>query len=376
MRTPGSARRGGFTLVELLVAVGLIILLSALAAGVAYSGILDSHKLTSSSDKISGWLLQARAKATRDQAPRGLRLIVNGNAITELQPIETPEPLTPNPNGDPNGFKVALLYRQPAAGPLVKELHITHGSNNAATLTALLNELTAGDVLSLPELGTLHRLTGPPVGAVVNTLQRLQNPALPYNATSNPYLPVPSLQLTVAGSPSNLADPTMLPALGGLANPFPATPAGAAFVPNYTTTLFGFQRVARPTLGEQPLRVTNGIVIDRTISQLPPPDPTTGNYDILFAQNGEVLNAGSAGRVILWVRNPGYNNGANPTVTGANAHDRAGYESAGEMALITVYSKTGAIVTHPVAVPQTAAGTANPGHDPYAFTKDGINSGL
>lgn len=41
-----TALRGGFTLVELLVGMGLIILLSALAVGVAYSGILDSHKLT------------------------------------------------------------------------------------------------------------------------------------------------------------------------------------------------------------------------------------------------------------------------------------------------------------------------------------------
>jgi prepilin-type N-terminal cleavage/methylation domain-containing protein len=352
------ARRGGFTLVELLVVTGLILVLTALAVGVAYSGILDSHKLTSGSDKLSGWLLQARAKAIRNQWPNGIRLVVTGNFITECQPIEAPEPFNPNPNGSSSGYRLVILRRQ-NTNP---EIHIVGG--NAANLTTLGAEIGIGDTLTLTEFGTLHRISGFPV--VVTTLQQLQNPSLPYHVTNNPYVAYPSLKLTVANT-------QLLPDLGsGMIHPVPpplGTPVQATFVPQYSTTQFGFQRVPRPTLGETPLQLPSGIAIDRDNSQLPP--LVNGNYDILFGANGEVMNAGNQGRIVLWMRNPSYNRGADPRFGGDL---RVNYEAAGEMALITVYSKTGAIATHPVQLPQTPG--PNPTHDPYLFTKDGINSGL
>ena len=91
------------------------------------------------------------------------------------------------------------------------------------------------------------------------------------------------------------------------------------------------------------------------------------NYDVLFSPTGEILNAGGLGRVVLWMRNPDFVPTSFAIRTALTT--RAEYEAAGEMALITVYCKTGAVATHPVGMPPVAA-------SPYQYTKDGIASGL
>ena len=88
-------RRGGFTLIEMMVVLGIIGVLVGLALLLANSGILTNQRMTSGSDRISGWFMQARSKAQRDGAPRGVRFIPDANGfITEAQWIEVPEPFT------------------------------------------------------------------------------------------------------------------------------------------------------------------------------------------------------------------------------------------------------------------------------------------
>jgi Tfp pilus assembly protein FimT len=73
----------GYTLIELLVAIGLGILLAAMTVGVANSNMAESYKIVGAADRVSGWLIIAKSKAQREGAPRGVRFILSGNTITE-----------------------------------------------------------------------------------------------------------------------------------------------------------------------------------------------------------------------------------------------------------------------------------------------------
>ena len=187
-------------------------------------------------------------------------------------------------------------------------------------------------------------ITKAPAGNSV-TLANVTN--LTNNVQAEDTLVLPEFNLllkiaSVTATSITLTTPSLLPDLGGATS--------------YSTTAFGFLRAARPMAGEEVLLLTGQTAIDGNISS-PAISPGT-SFDVLFTPNGEVLNA-SKGSVILWVRDPGL-------ATSAEAAAAATYDKAGQMGLITVYTKTGSVATHPVTR----------GADPYAATKDGINTGL
>jgi prepilin-type N-terminal cleavage/methylation domain-containing protein len=327
-------RRGGFTLVELLVAVTIILVLAGLALLVANSGIIGNARTSSGSDRIGGWLMQARAKAQRDGAPRGIRFIVGGDGFCrEAQLIEVPEPYT-MPAGNwlmiqhsPGGKRAFVV------GP------------NAADVLA---NVSGGDTLSIPSAGTIHRITpaGPTTVAGGITI----------GTTNYAAVEIP------------VVIPALLPDLGAAA--LAADPAPGVYQPTYSTSTFGFIRQARPTFGEPPLLVPDTVAIDPANCQ-PTFAGAGSSLDVLFSPNGEVQNTGGLGRVVLWTRNPEAFAGNPATANGGG--DRPSYELAGEMRLIVVYTKTGAVAVQPVAMP---IGPGPAAHDPYANTKDGIASGL
>ena len=99
--------RPGYTLVEILVVMSLIILLAALALGVSQTGMFGSQKVISAGDRASGWLLIAKQRAMRDGLPRGVRFFNtsggatgNVNAFTDAAYIEVPDAWVPNPGQD------------------------------------------------------------------------------------------------------------------------------------------------------------------------------------------------------------------------------------------------------------------------------------
>src|SRR6476619_4709092 len=112
--------RPGFTLVELLVVVALIIVIAALTVAVLNSGFLSSQKVVGGADRVSGWLLISKQRAKRDGAPRGVRLFLtptggaapvpNSYEVREAQYIEAPEPWAPNPDTElnPNGPRLVF----------------------------------------------------------------------------------------------------------------------------------------------------------------------------------------------------------------------------------------------------------------------------
>jgi len=315
MRLQRKYARAGFTLIELLVVIGLILVLVGITVSISYSGLIDGHKTVGAGDRASGWLLIARSKAQREGAPRGVRFIINGTQIKEAQYLEVPEPYIPRSDGTPGGPRVRIS--EDGAGNRTATLV-------GADLTDLNNNIANGDTLSLSEFGVLVRL---------------DSAALPLVPVSGPN----TGRLPVNGQ--------FLPQLG------PST--------QFSTTGVGFIRKARPMLGEPILQLTGDNAIDFTLSSSQVVRNTVENsVDILFAPNGEVLNT-TLGRSILWVRNTSFPS----PVFG----DRASFEAAGQMSLIVIYSKTGAIATQPVTLPPPPPGGPS---DPFAATKDGFNTGL
>jgi prepilin-type N-terminal cleavage/methylation domain-containing protein len=130
--------RRGFTLIELMVAIGIAAILATLA--VMFLPHLDRHKgVPNGITQLQGWINLSKMQALRDKAPRGVRLIHDGTGkVTQVVYIEQPDPIAPtgtnieawlsaanpndpNPPPSPNGNVGQVTLRNVAnlAGPPV-----------------------------------------------------------------------------------------------------------------------------------------------------------------------------------------------------------------------------------------------------------------
>src|SRR5262249_52691185 len=109
--------RRAFTLVELLIVIGIIVLL--LTLGAMFLPSLDRNKgVPNATTQIEGYVRLARNQALRDGAPRGVRLIQDPNNplhVTALQYIEQPEPIAPRGvvTVGNQALKIAVLINTP-----------------------------------------------------------------------------------------------------------------------------------------------------------------------------------------------------------------------------------------------------------------------
>src|SRR5436309_2213860 len=92
-----SRPRAGFTLVELLVAIGLLLILMTLAVLIIPS-INNAQQSTQAGTQLQQWLEIAKQSAMRDRAPRGIRLLrgqggLNPQQVTDLEFLEQPPDL-------------------------------------------------------------------------------------------------------------------------------------------------------------------------------------------------------------------------------------------------------------------------------------------
>ena len=101
MRIQKAQPRTAFTLLELIVVMGIIIVVASLA--ILFLPNLDRHKgVPNATTQLHGWVNLSKQHALRDRAPRGIRLLYdpsNPTRCTSLQYIEQPEPYAPMQNG-------------------------------------------------------------------------------------------------------------------------------------------------------------------------------------------------------------------------------------------------------------------------------------
>ncbi len=289
-------RRAGFTLIEMLVVVALMLMLLGLAAAVV-PGILDADRTNEGSARLMGWLQIARQRAIRDQAPRGLRLLVDPtttNQVREVQYVEVPPMDLPNPDQLPAGAYLQVevnLSPMPAA---------TYGQPTLK-VSNLPSNLQGGESVYVPELG----LTFP-----------LSNANPPYN-------PMPS------GMPPLYTLTLLNP--NASATKFPLGAAG-----RYKTVRFGYVRQPQPLLGEPTLQLPTNIVVQTDASQgLPAINATANAYDVLFDPSGKVMNS-SQGLLMLWVRD---------ATKGSGATD---VQNAGNQQIVALRTRTGATGVSPI----------------------------
>ncbi|MBL8867985.1 MAG: prepilin-type N-terminal cleavage/methylation domain-containing protein [Planctomycetia bacterium] len=367
--------KSGFTLVELLVAMALAVVLLALAIGVSQSSAFDSQKVVGSADRLTEWMIAAKSKALRDKAPRGIRLIpdtANPEIIREIAYIEQPDPI---PSNGPMllGSRLVFYYPcqviedtmappptynfdglpapsapAPNTSPASQKTLFLAGLS-AAQQTSFTSTVQSGDLISIPELRSVLKL-GTPAFTVVAAASSPSGATLRLNVTPES---LPDLGRNVYSyHDSSRRNMTLHP------NVPPTLLSGTLSVTN-----FSIIRAARPILGEPTQQLPSGMAVDvraaQTTSLNPPAADVNGNRDILFAPTGEVIGATEALTVLL-VRDANLPNVVAPL--GAN------YDQAGQMILICLYNKTGAIATQPVNPP--------PSPDPYRFARDGINTGL
>ncbi len=400
------AARRAFTLIELLVAMSIIVVLTSLVLFVV-TNINERDGTTDAAGLTRQWLMISKARAGRDNAPRGIRLVTGLDPnnpsktsqyfVTEFQYIEAPPILITYPafNGDqvPTGtisdpaviFTYTLSPGLPAGpNPLGSILPQPIGRQCQIINLKLsdASQVVQNSLLQLPVLGSWHRITGFSISPPLNF------------ANPGPY--------TVSVALDSWPDSQL--GAAGVMQPQPQPGAGQA-APCYTTQLFGISGPPRPLIGEPPLQLPKNICIDVTPFTplngaspanppfvLPPCDLVQGtvgqDIDILFTPNGHVLPSGAGaqadGAIYLWhrdytkLKNAAVNAplivtnvGPGPAFT--RTYDLSQFQNGGEQQIVAIRCKSGSLGQFPVLWPN-AGGQYTPGEDPYTLARQGATS--
>ncbi|MFO0846972.1 MAG: hypothetical protein U0871_00225 [Gemmataceae bacterium] len=277
-------RRPAFTLVEMLVVMGIIIALAGVAVAVAESGAFGSQKVISAADRASGWLLIAKQRAVRDQTANGVRFFRHPQAaadpntyayrFTEAQYIEQPNPWAPNPaqEANPTGPRIVFSYQWTTSTTppqfVVKEVYLVSfdpqnpavNTARAADLAEFDSRVSAGDYLRLPDLGANIRVidTGSPPGPQPGPTAQL------FLNVPNPTVGQPPVDVQVP--PTNFR--RLIVDLQQLQQTLDLSAANSPFTSGnpqratMTTYKFAFQAQPRPLMGEPILQLTGNTCID------------------------------------------------------------------------------------------------------------------
>jgi len=379
--------RAGFTLVELLIVMGIIVLVASLA--VLFLPNLDRNKgVPNAVTQVQGWFNLSRQSALRDHNPRGIRLIHDGTGkCTQLVYIEQPEPVAPRGPG----IKVDIRTIQNGVyDPVLFPTPPNLGSLTVVTLFQdPANQVPPGqypDPTAYPGVtwlnwdgvleGDYFQLDGMVHGTA--GIRRFTSPPQPGPPGAPPAPPPPYQQSQLV-----------------LDRVIEGTESGQSI---QMTTGFRVLRAPRPLAGEAPLEMHKDVYIDLTAcfpcplnidwpapgqyqqhpsglaysfpqpnppggyftgyanwgaqpipvpNRLPQPVPVDVNYiDVLFNSSGFVANA-PVGRYIIAIRH----------------RDRGN-----DMHFVVIYTRTGKITNHLV--------NDLPSVDPYSFTQDGSSPGL
>jgi prepilin-type N-terminal cleavage/methylation domain-containing protein len=282
-----AGRRPGFTLVELIVVISLIIVLATIAI-LFLPTLSQRQRATDGAVQLQGWLNIAKQRALRDQTPTGIRLLANPNnpgLVTELQFIQQPE--------DFYGGTISQI----AANQVSFTGIDFFGGFGIADPT--LWAVQPGDYLEIKGGSLVHKITA------VNS----------------------ATVLTLASAPAQ-------------------TVTAATYQP-WQYRIIRAPRV----LGEDTLRLPQDVAIDLGVDQNPDPtQPTAGEsyiprsapVDILFGPSGQVVgSAAGYDKIILWVRDYSL---AQPPVSNTTSPV---WSLEGDHSLITLYTRSGLVAAYP-----------------------------
>lgn len=349
------SRRGGFSLLEILVVIALLALIAAMVMAVV-PGALDKDRASTAVAQLEAAMQISRSRAMRDGLPRGIRLIPQGAApnfiSTEYVYIESPPAFVANPGGPSGDSPYSTTTSPPASAgtnaPYVELLYTVAPQPGPPTPGSVMTRecrvlgLAAdhvfqlqgcvGGYLRLPTLGTWHKIIG----------------VVPPNTP-----------------PQNLTYTLVL-----LAD-YPDAQLGAATA--WRTYHFGAYGPPRPLLGEGALPLPQKTCVDLRQSAAAAMTPiysqpgyTGVDYDLLFAPGGQLMATaavGGAEHVFLWVRDPDRPAPTPGRATPAPAGTPgSGFEPAGEQLLVVIKAKAGAIGWAPV----------DWGIDPYALARKSV----
>jgi len=404
--------RAGFTLIEMLVVMAVIVTLAAIAL-VVVPGILDQDRTTDAAGLTRQWLTIAKVRAGRDGLPRGVRLIValdpNNPAktdprfVTELQYTESPPVLVPNTNmvtDVVNAPQVVFFYVTANASGSGTPTNPVVGTGQLTAQYCQIRNLTYDEaiqvipnsVIALPTIGTWHRIVPLSAGGFPFVIDQRNPP--PGTPVPNPPVSTSgprtfTVQIGGAAAPQVYLDPWPDGVLGaGSSAPPPPPPPGQpqfAPVPTFVSYHFGIYGAPRPLLGEPLLQLPKNVCIDLSVSNPPAPavpntsPPVYTDYDIVFAPSGQVLSsfsaAGGSGQINLWVRD--YTKVASmlPTVTPPNppVWSIAAFQNGGEQQIVALKTRSGSLGVFPVYWPSMTTGIYAPGESPYLFAIKGAN---
>jgi prepilin-type N-terminal cleavage/methylation domain-containing protein len=325
-------RRAGFTLVELLVVIGIILLLTVAAAPVAFS-MLNGRAIREASSSVQAVLAGARDRAAFAREARGVRLVTdtatgNPSLVREIRYIRPAAPLSTgsaivvdsNWNNPWNDYTVpfppgAMVGPQPVGSSWIN--NTAPPANPIFSLVVLLGCQDKDRLKSLPfrmagstrvyfgviRLATSGQLLGfSTTDAMIDTVIGGIN--FPYLRLDRPLpRPVPFDELRLGQLPHRSA---LIP---------PAGMQMLDYLPHVGVEYqipIGFVELE----GENPIKLPSGVVID--LGYIDPtgaaaPDPTGvrlsrlqpeyQHWDIVFAPNGQVIGAAAAeAHVFLWLR--------------------------------------------------------------------------
>lgn len=268
------SHRRGFTLVEMLVVIAIIIAIAAMAAAFM-PRVNDSQRLTRAVDNFQQWLLTAKMRAKRDGLATGIRFVqAPGDApgtYSQFQYVQQVDPISGGFTNSLGTIGGSLLSVSAVAG---MPTAVFGGVDFTIGGTPLPNQwlVQPGDYLEING-GAPYIIGQVPLASPTNTL--LLGQPNPVNPWVNP--PIPSQY----GLKLSITQPT---------------------------TGFRILRQPRILMGEEPLALpdnyaANFAAIPGSGSSLPGcnvPLATNGFYEIVFAPSGS-LTASSASAPILCV---------------------------------------------------------------------------
>jgi type II secretory pathway pseudopilin PulG len=392
----------------MIVAITIILILTVIV--VATLPTFNNYQKTlKGAEQLQGWLFLSKQRALRDQTPNGVRLITANidvtctTSVAAGSTVVSPAPVNgvKVPEGIPWCIQPNCLLVVDATGAMPEPVKVTTATLNPPSFTVLTpfaNPHTAPFIIRLVYATQLECIVQPTdfTGGVANIDTTISTvPGFTKFVTITTAPPssggVPGPDLAGGFDTTGMGiNPTLWPVQPGdylEINSLPpvyqiagvSSKSQTTFTPPMTTanqimTLnfnipntgpppampYRVVRAPRVLTGESVMQLPQDVAID-VLTSLFTPDtiptsPVQTNYDILFSPAGPLLRSGATtGKFALWVRDGTRDPG-----------------SPGEEFLVTVYSRTGLIASHPVdAVPGLAGGG-----DPYSFIKDGKSSGL